>query len=161
MAIQVDLVAAVAKGSSFCVLFHGLDPSRRNAFQSSAEACKMQLMKPVGVTAKRQYTMSAPLGWRVCTVWIVVLLGSHFSIVCKQRLQAVEGIGAATAASFSKACLPPIYRSARIVIHQKLKVRVSVAQCLLGVALGCPALDFRRCRMQSAGDTNSTFTVSS
>ena len=89
MAIQVDLVSAVAKGSSFSVLFHGLDPSRRNAFQSAAEACKMQLMKPVGVTAKQQYTMSAPLGWRVCTVWIVVFLGSHFPIVCKQRLQAV------------------------------------------------------------------------
>ena len=44
MAIQVDLVATVAKDSSFCVLFHGLDPSRRNAFQSSAKACKMQLV---------------------------------------------------------------------------------------------------------------------
>ena len=69
---------------------------------------KMQLMKPVGVTVKQQYTMSAPLGWRVCTVWIVVLMGSHFPIVCKQRLQAVKCIGAATAVSFTKACLPPV-----------------------------------------------------
>ena len=109
MAIQVDLVATVAEGSSFCVLIHGLDPSRRNAFQSSAEACQMPLMEPEGVTAKRQYTMPAPLGWRVCTVLIVVLLGSHFPIVCKQILQAVKDIGAASTASFSKAWLPPIW----------------------------------------------------
>ena len=45
LAIQVELVAAEAKspsdlgGSPLRVLFHGLDTSRRNAFQSSAEAC--------------------------------------------------------------------------------------------------------------------------
>ena len=133
MAIQVDLVATVAKGPSFCVLFHGLDTSRRNASQSSAEACQMHLIEPEGVPVKRQYSMPAPLGWRVCTVLIVVLL---------------RGL-----ASTHLALLVP-------VIDQKLKVYVTVAQCLLGVVLGCTALDFRRCRMQSVEDTDSTSTVS-
>ena len=38
----------------------------------------------------------------------LVPLGSHFPIVCKQRLQAVKGKGAATAVSFTKACIPPV-----------------------------------------------------
>ena len=54
--------AAVAKGPSLCVLFHGLDTSRRNAFQSSAEACYMQLVGPKGAPVKRQYSMPVPLG---------------------------------------------------------------------------------------------------
>ena len=108
MAIQVDHVKAVAKGFIFCILFHRLDPSRRNAFESAAEACMMQCMKPVGVTSKQQYSMSALLGWRVCTAWILVHLGSNFLIVSKQGLQAVKGIGAATVVIFTKACLPPV-----------------------------------------------------
>ena len=62
MAIQGKLVAAVAKGPSFCVLFHGPDTSRRNAFQSSAEVCQMQLIGPKGAPVKRQYSMPVPLG---------------------------------------------------------------------------------------------------
>ena len=62
MAIQVKLVAAVAKGPSLRVLFHGLDTSRRSAFQSAAEACYMQLIGPREAPAKRQYSMSGPLG---------------------------------------------------------------------------------------------------
>ena len=151
MAIQVDHVKAVAKGSSFSVLFHRLDPSRRNAFQSAAEACMMQFMKPVGVISKQQYSLSALLGWRVCTAWILVLLGSHFLIVGKQRLQAVKGIGAATVVIFTKACLPPVSVSSNFHPPET----DSVAQCRLGVVLDCEALDFGRCGMQSVGDTTS------
>ena len=61
LAIQVELVAAVAKGPSLRVLFHGLDTSRRSAFQSSAEACYMQLRGPRGAPVKLQYSMSGPL----------------------------------------------------------------------------------------------------
>ena len=107
MAIQVDHVEAVAKGSIFCILFHRLDPSRRNAFESAAEACLMQFIRP-GVTSKQQYSMSALLGWRVCTAWILVHLGSNFLIVSKQGLQAVKGIGATTVVIFTKAFLPPV-----------------------------------------------------
>ena len=64
--------------------------------------------EPVGVTSKQQYSMSALLGWRVCTAWIPVLLGSNFLIVSKQGLQAVKGIGAAAVVIFTKACLPPV-----------------------------------------------------
>ena len=103
------LVATVAKGPSFCVLFHGLDTSRRNASQSSAEACQMQLIEPEGASVKRQYSMPAPLGWRVCTVLIVVLLGDQVPVVCKQILQAVEDVSAASTASSSEAWLPHIW----------------------------------------------------
>ena len=156
MATQVDRVTAVAKGSSFSILFHRLDPSRRNAVQSAAEACMMQLMKPVGVTAKQQYSMSALLGWRVCTAWILVLLGSHFLIVSKQRLQAVKGIGAAIVVIFTKACLPPVSVSPKFPPPET--EGGSVAQCWLGVVLGCQALDFGRCGMQSVGDTTSAYS---
>ena len=162
MAIQVKLVATVAKGPSFCVLFHGLDTSRRNASQSSAEACQMQLIGPEGASVKRQYSMPAPLGWRVCTVLIVVLLGNQVPVVCKQILQTTScrrrkrsiycKLLRGLAASHLALLVP--------VIYQKLKVCITVAQCLLGVVLGCTALDFRRCRMQSAEDTDSTSTVS-
>ena len=101
MAIQVDHVEAVAKDSIFCILFHRLDPLRRNAFESAAEACMMQFMRPVGVTSKQQYSMSALLGWRVCTAWMLVHLGSNFLIVSKQGLQAVKGIGATTVVIFT------------------------------------------------------------
>ena len=68
----------------------------------------MQLMRPVRVTSKQQYSMSALLGWRVCTAWILMYLGSNFLIVSTQGLQAVKGIGATTVVIFTKACLPPV-----------------------------------------------------
>ena len=43
LAIQVELVAAEANSPSLRVLFHGLETSRRSAFQSSAEACYRQV----------------------------------------------------------------------------------------------------------------------
>ena len=68
----------------------------------------MQLMRPVRVTSKQQYSMSALLGWRVCTAWILMYLGSNFLIVSTQGLQAVKGIGATTVVIFTKGCLPPV-----------------------------------------------------
>ena len=66
-------------------------------------------MKPVGVTAKQQYTMSTPLGLESMYCLDSCTPGQPLpNCLQKQRLQAVKGTGAATAASFTKACLPPV-----------------------------------------------------
>ena len=44
------LTRHVAKGSSLRVLFHGLDTSRRSAFQSSAEACYTEVSDSEALT---------------------------------------------------------------------------------------------------------------
>ena len=115
--------------------------------------------KPEGVPAKRQYSMSAPLGWRECTVLIVVLLGNHVPIVCNQTTSCrrhERSIDCKLLRGLASSYLALLGS----VLYLKLKVCVAVAQCLLGVVLGCTALDFHRCRMQSAEDTDSTSPVS-
>ena len=99
----------------------------------------LQLMRPIRVTSKQQYSMSALIGWRVCIAWILVYLGSNFLIVNKQGLQAVKGIGTTTFVVFTK-------------------VLGSVAQCRLGVILGCEAFDCNRCGMQSVENSISAYS---
>ena len=105
----------------------------------------MQLMKPVGVTAKQQCSMSALLGWRVCTAWILVLLGSHFLIVGKQRLQAVKSIGAATVVIFTKACLPSVSVSSNFHPPETEGARLRRAM-LVRCCPGLPSPGFRQMR---------------
>ena len=114
-------------------------------------------MRPIRVTSKQQYSMSALIGWRVCIAWILVYLGSNFLIVNRQGLQAVKGIGSTTFVVFTKACLPSVSVSSNFY-HPDTEGAGSFAQCRLGVILGCQAFDCNRCGMQSAENSISAYS---
>ena len=90
----------------------------------------LQLVRPIRVTSKQQYSTSALIGWRVCVAWILVYLGSNFLIVNRQGLQAVKGIGSTTFVVFTKACLPPVSVSSNFY-HPDTEGAGSFAQCRL------------------------------
>ena len=61
----------------------------------------MQLMGPIRVTSKQQYSMSALIGWRVCIAWILVYLGGWarplrlkvpLKVPLKGTLRSIEGL---------------------------------------------------------------------
>ena len=117
----------------------------------------MQLMRPIRVTSKQQYSMSALIGWRVCTAWIFVYLGSNFLIVNKQGLQAVKGIGATTFVIITKACLPPGSVSSNIYhpIAEGARLRRAMqVRCFPGLR----GFDCNRCRMQSVEHSTSAYS---